>query len=75
MQPTELEYFARLVEEQRLKQTIFNTHIQLEFLSLEEEGDTEKNYRQLHMKQLANRIVQINHLLEPWLKAVELDLE
>jgi hypothetical protein len=75
MQPTELDYFARLVEEQRLKQTIFNTHIQLEFLSLEEEGDTEKNYRQLHMKQLANRIVQINHLLEPWLKAVELDLE
>jgi len=74
MQPTELDYFARLVEEQRLKQTIFNTHIQLEFLSLEE-CDNEKNYRQLHMKQLANRIVQINHLLEPWLKAVELDLE
>ncbi len=75
MQQTELDYFARLVEEQRLKQTIFNTHIQLEFLSLEEEGDTEKNYRQQHMKQLANRIVQINHLLEPWLNAVELDLE
>lgn len=75
MQQTELDYFARLVEEQRLKQTIFNTHIQLEFLSLEEEGDTEKNYRQQHMKQLANRIVQINHLLEPWLSGVELDLE
>ncbi|WP_342647250.1 hypothetical protein [Mucilaginibacter sp. CSA2-8R] len=75
MQQTELDYFARLVEEQRLKQTIFNTHIQLEFLSLEEEGATEKNYRQQHMKQLANRIVQINHLLDPWLNAVELDFE
>ncbi len=74
MQQTELDYFARLVEEQRLKQTIFNTHIQLEFLSLEE-CDIEKNYRQQHMKQLANRIVQINHLLEPWLSGVELDLE
>jgi hypothetical protein len=74
MQQTELDYFARLVEEQRLKQTIFNTHIQLEFLSLEECA-MEKSYRQQHMKQLANRIVQINHLLEPWLNAVDLDFK
>jgi len=72
MQSLNHQYFAALLEEQRLKQLVFDQQIQLELLGLTE-PDIEKDYRQEYLKYLANRILQIDTLLEQWLNAMELD--
>lgn len=66
------QYYATLLEEQRLKQCAFDEQIQLELLGLNEPA-VSKNNRHEYMKYLANRIIQINVLLEPWLDTIELD--
>ncbi|MFD1255744.1 hypothetical protein ACFQ3S_02965 [Mucilaginibacter terrae] len=72
MQSLNHQYFAALLEEQRLKQSAFDEQIQLELLGLTE-PETAKDHRQEYMKYLANRILQINNLMEQWLNAMEMD--
>jgi hypothetical protein len=72
MQSLNHQYFATLLEEQRHKQCAFDEQIKLELLDLIE-PEIARNNRQEYMKHLANRILQINVLLKPWLDAIELD--
>ena len=74
MQSLNHQYFATLLEEQRSKQAAFNEQIHLELLGLTE-PEIEKDYRQEYMKYLANRILQIDTLMQQWLSAMELDLD
>ena len=74
MQPLNHHYYATLLEEQRLKQCLFDEQIRLELLALTE-PEADKQHRQEYMKYLANRILQINTLLETWLNAMELNLD
>jgi hypothetical protein len=67
-------YFAALLEEQRAKQLAIDEQIQLELLGLDEPV-IDKDHRQEYMKYLANRILQINTLMEQWLNAIELDAD
>ncbi|CAM3856008.1 hypothetical protein MUGA111182_13480 [Mucilaginibacter galii] len=68
------QYFAGLLEEQRSKQLAFDEQITLELLGLEEPV-SDKDNRQEYMKYLANRILQINSLMEKWLNAIELNVD
>jgi len=68
------QYFAGLLEEQRSKQLAFDEQITLELLGLEE-SETDKDHRQEYMKYLANRILQINSLMENWLNDIELNID
>jgi len=68
------QYFAGLLEEQRSKQLAFDEQITLELLGLDE-PETDKDHRQEYMKYLANRILQINSLMENWLNDIELNID
>lgn len=68
------QYFAGLLEEQRSKQLAFDEQITLELLGLEE-PIADKDHRQEYMKYLANRILEINSLMENWLNDIELNID
>lgn len=74
MNPRNHQYFASLLEEQRSKQLAIDEQIHLELLNLNEDA-SDKDHRQEYMKYLANRILQINTLLEQWLNAAELNID
>jgi hypothetical protein len=75
MQPLNHLYYAALLEEQRLKHAAFDEQIKLELLNLTEtEAEADKIHRQEYMQYLANRILQINVLMEPWLNCMQINL-
>lgn len=73
MQPLNHLYYAALLEEQRLKHAAFDEQIKLELLNLTE-TEADKIHRQEYMQYLANRILQIDVLMEPWLNCMQLNL-
>lgn len=74
MNPNNHQYFAALLEEQRFKQLAIDEQVNLELLGLDEPA-SDKDHRQEYMKYLANRILQINTLMEQWLNAIEIDVD
>jgi hypothetical protein len=71
MQPLNHDYFAALIEEQRIKQLAMDEQVQLELLNLNE-PEINKKMRRCYMEYLAQRILQINTLLDTWLNKVDL---
>jgi hypothetical protein len=71
MQSLDYDYYVDLLNEQRCKQTAFNEQINIDFLNLTE-PESEKLHRREYLKYLAYRILQIDTLLEHWLKSFNL---
>jgi hypothetical protein len=71
MQTSNHDYFAVLIEEQRIKQLAMDEQVQLELSGLTE-PEINKKMRRCYMEYLANRILQIETLLDAWLNSVEL---
>jgi hypothetical protein len=74
MQSLNHHYYIGLLQEQRMKQLIFNHQIQLELSGISE-SEMVKDSRQQDLKLLAYRILQINNLMEPWLNTFKLDID
>jgi hypothetical protein len=74
MQSLNHDYYIGLLQEQRIKQLDFNQQIQIELLGIPE-SESVKNSRQQDLKLLAYRILQINNLMEKWLRTITLDID